>query len=103
MYYTKSHISSYRLSTEVEYNCHMNGSSKLGYIPALDGVRGVAILMVLFFHTLFPVFGAGDLGVDVFFVLSGFLITALVVQEYLRTGSVNLLAFYKRRALRLLP
>lgn len=74
---------------------------RLGYRRWLDGIRGLAILMVLAFHLgLLP---GGSLGVDVFFVLSGFLITALLVEEWQRRGSISLKAFYLRRGMRLLP
>ena len=68
----------------------------------LDAVRGVAILLVLGVHSnqLLP---SGDLGVDLFFVLSGFLITSLIVSEHARTGGVSLRSFYARRARRLTP
>jgi peptidoglycan/LPS O-acetylase OafA/YrhL len=72
-------------------------------VPALDGIRAVAIVAVMLFHTTVPAFGAGYLGVDMFFVLSGYLITTLLVGEYDRTGAVRLRAFYARRALRLYP
>jgi len=73
----------------------------LGYRPWLDGLRGLAILAVLAFHLgLLP---GGFLGVDLFFVLSGFLITSLLVEEWERHGSIRLGRFYLRRALRLLP
>jgi peptidoglycan/LPS O-acetylase OafA/YrhL len=80
---------------------------ELGKRPALDGVRGVAILFVMAFHFrasehALPTRG-GFLGVDVFFVLSGFLITALLVEEHMRSGAIRFSAFYARRALRLLP
>lgn len=74
---------------------------RLGYVRALDGVRGVAILLVIAFH-FFGVTG-GATGVDVFFVLSGFLITTLLLEERAATGYVDLRAFYARRARRLLP
>lgn len=75
---------------------------RLGYRPELDGVRGVAILLVLLHHACpFPI--GGFLGVDLFFVLSGFLITSLLAQEWEKAGSISLKAFYMRRVLRLLP
>ncbi len=73
----------------------------LGYRRWLDGLRGVAILLVLAFH-LGPLPG-GFLGVDVFFVLSGFLITSLLMEEWQSRGAIRLKQFYVRRALRLLP
>ena len=73
----------------------------LGHRPALDGLRGLAVLAVVAHHTsLAP---GGFLGVDVFFVLSGFLITALLLQEHQRSGHIRLSRFYLRRGLRLLP
>jgi peptidoglycan/LPS O-acetylase OafA/YrhL len=75
---------------------------RLGYRPALDGVRALAITLVVLRHaTGFPADGA--LGVDIFFVLSGFLITSLLLDERVRYGAVSLKNFYRRRALRLLP
>src|SRR4051812_42278396 len=76
--------------------------SKLGHVPALDGLRGIAIAIVVGYHAFgFPL--GGWLGVDLFFVLSGFLITTLLLEEHDRTGRVSLRAFYVRRARRLLP
>jgi len=71
--------------------------------PALDGLRGVAVLAVLLYHARVPFVRGGHVGVDVFFVLSGFLITTLLVAEIDTAGRVDVLAFYVRRALRLLP
>lgn len=71
------------------------------HIAPLDGLRGLAVLGVLFFHA--GHLGGGFLGVDLFFVLSGFLITGLLLAETARTGRVDLVAFWGRRARRLLP
>jgi len=76
---------------------------RLGYRPALDGMRGVAILFVMAFHSFADVGQGGFIGVDMFFVLSGFLITTLLLEERDRVGRVSLRLFYARRALRLLP
>src|SRR5258708_31856752 len=72
------------------------------HVPALDGLRGVALLGVLFFHAngLLP---GGYLGVDLFFVLSGYLITSLLLAEQRGTGRIALSAFWVRRARRLFP
>jgi len=75
----------------------------LGYRRGLDGLRGVAIIAVLGLHGLVPGFGGGWLGVDIFFVLSGFLITVLLLEERATCGSISIGRFYGRRALRLLP
>lgn len=79
------------------------GRFRLGYRPELDGLRGVAILAVFAHHLFNRWLPGGFLGVDVFFVLSGFLITYLLVDEWERRGSISLKNFYARRALRLLP
>src|SRR5512140_439474 len=71
--------------------------------PDLEGLRGVAILLVLLFHAGVPGFDGGFVGVDVFFVLSGFLITGLLIRERERSGRIHLAAFYTRRARRILP
>src|SRR5512135_1617795 len=71
--------------------------------PDLEGLRGVAILLVLLFHAGIPGTGGGFVGVDVFFVLSGFLITGLLIRERERSGRIDLPAFYARRARRILP
>jgi len=74
---------------------------RLGYQPALDGLRAVSVLAVMLHHSGLLV--GGWLGVDVFFALSGFLITTLLIEEHRRTGVIGLKRFYVRRALRLLP
>jgi len=73
----------------------------LGYRPSLDGLRGVSILAVMSYHL--GLIRGGFLGVDIFFVLSGFLITTLLTAERIRSGSISFRKFYMRRALRLLP
>jgi peptidoglycan/LPS O-acetylase OafA/YrhL len=79
----------------------------LGYQPALDGLRAVAVLAVLVYHgrgDLDPrIEHGGFLGVDIFFVLSGYLITTLLIAEHERSGRIHLGAFWARRARRLLP
>ncbi len=72
-------------------------------IPALDGIRAVAVALVLADHGGIPGLSGGFLGVDVFFVLSGFLITSLLLDELDRTGRIGLRGFWIRRARRLLP
>ena len=78
------------------------GQFDLGYAPALDGLRGVSILAVIAFNGHMGLSG-GFLGVNIFFVLSGFLITTLLCQEFLQSSKISLKNFYLRRALRLLP
>jgi peptidoglycan/LPS O-acetylase OafA/YrhL len=75
----------------------------LGYRPELDGMRAIAVGLVIAYHSYLGFADGGWLGVDVFFVLSGFLITALLLRERDGRGSVRLNAFYARRMLRLLP
>jgi peptidoglycan/LPS O-acetylase OafA/YrhL len=74
-----------------------------GFRPDLEGLRAVAVVLVLLYHAAVPGFSGGYVGVDVFFVLSGFLITGLLLREVRRTGTVSLPSFYARRARRLLP
>jgi peptidoglycan/LPS O-acetylase OafA/YrhL len=74
---------------------------RLGRRPVLDGLRGIAIVLVMLMHqSLLP---HGYIGVDLFFALSGFLITSLLLEEWGRTGAISLRRFYVRRARRLLP
>jgi peptidoglycan/LPS O-acetylase OafA/YrhL len=72
------------------------------HVPGLDGLRGLAVLGVLLFHSNALLRG-GYLGVDLFFVLSGYLITGILLEERERTGTIDLRAFWTRRARRLMP
>ena len=78
-------------------------AGEMGYLPGLDGVRALAVLGVLLYHGDLTWMQGGFLGVDVFFVLSGFLITSLITEEFERTGRINFGKFYLGRARRLLP
>ena len=69
----------------------------------IEGLRAIAVLAVLLFHAGVPRLEGGYIGVDVFFVLSGFLITSLLVRERESDGGISLGAFYARRARRILP
>lgn len=79
------------------------------HVPSLDGLRAIAVLLVMFYHLELLVPGlrmvapGGFLGVDVFFVLSGFLITSILLKEYSQTARISLSGFYLRRTLRLVP
>ncbi len=75
----------------------------IAYQPALDGVRAFAVTAVLLFHAGYGWMSGGYLGVSVFFTLSGFLITSLLLTEHANRGTVDAKAFYTRRARRLLP
>jgi peptidoglycan/LPS O-acetylase OafA/YrhL len=73
-------------------------------IPALDGLRGIAVLVVMFYHcTIKNLFIGGFIGVDIFFVISGFLITTILLNEWHTKNRIDLKAFYMRRCFRLLP
>ena len=74
-----------------------------GYRPDIEGLRGVAVFLVVAYHSSPRRFHGGFIGVDVFFVISGYLITGLLVREIEKTGRLSLAGFYARRARRLLP
>ncbi|MDH1427678.1 acyltransferase [Comamonas aquatica] len=76
---------------------------KLRYNPALDGLRGIAIVLVLLSHAHVPLFDGAFLGVDLFFVLSGYLITSLLLIEWHTEGRLDYWRFYRRRFFRLMP
>ena len=75
----------------------------LGHIPGLDGIRALSVLAIIAFHTGLNLVPGGYYGVDAFFVLSGFLITSLLVKEWGGTGTIRLRRFWAGRARRLLP
>jgi peptidoglycan/LPS O-acetylase OafA/YrhL len=74
----------------------------MNYRPEIDGLRAVAVVPVILFHAGFGAFGGGYVGVDVFFVISGYLITSIILSEH-AAGRFSLLRFYERRARRILP
>ena len=81
---------------------------KLTYRPEIDGLRAIAVLSVIFYHSDFLFFGrsffqGGFIGVDFFFVISGYLITSLILKELYLTGNFSFKNFYERRARRILP
>ena len=74
-----------------------------GFAPGLEGLRGLAVCVILLYHNDFVWIGGGFLGVSTFFTLSGFLITALLIAEHEHRGRIDLGAFYARRVRRILP
>lgn len=96
-----------RIKTQTESTrrggAHAQPSRGILYMPALDGVRALAVLAVLLYHLDVPWAGGGLMGVTVFFVLSGYLITKLLLVEFTQSGTINFKGFWLRRAKRLLP
>jgi peptidoglycan/LPS O-acetylase OafA/YrhL len=76
---------------------------RLPYMPGIDALRALAVLAVFLYHSDVSWIPGGFLGVDIFFVISGYLITSLLLNEFRRNGHINVLAFWLRRARRLLP
>ena len=81
---------------------------KLIYRPEIDGLRAISVIFVIFYHAEITILGynffdAGFIGVDIFFVISGYLITSLILKELVLTGKFSFLHFYERRARRILP
>ena len=94
------------MSTQTEQGTPAWGTRRgptVPYIPGLDGLRALAVIAVIVYHADSRWLGGGFLGVEVFFVISGYLITLLLVAERERTGSISLGNFWMRRARRLLP
>ena len=95
-------ITIYRLFDAVLiFGLNFSGVYEMRYNPALDGLRAIAIALVLACHT--QLLRGGWVGVDVFFVLSGYLITSILLNELRQTGRISFANFYWRRSLRLLP
>lgn len=80
----------------------MKALKTLSYRPEIDGLRALAVIPVIFFHAGFSFFSGGYVGVDVFFVISGYLITTIILGE-LNSGNFSMVGFYERRVRRILP
>ena len=91
------------VNTTIQRTAPKQEVKKLGYQPALDGLRAISVLAVVFYHADFVLLPGGFLGVEVFFVISGFLITTLLTEERMTKGQIDLKQFWIRRARRLLP
>ena len=87
----------------VRNNVFAGAVQSLDYQPGLDGLRAFAVILVVLYHGRIRGFSNGAIGVDIFFVLSGLLITTLLLVEMSRTGRLFFGSFYIRRARRLLP
>lgn len=87
----------------VKFFSTQRGEANQKYRPDIDGLRALAVLLVILFHVGFTQFSGGYVGVDVFFVISGFLITGIIRDEIHDTGTFQFSRFYTRRAKRLLP
>src|SRR5690242_6238269 len=81
----------------------MDKGTGLGFRPDVQGLRAIAVLVVIAAHAGVSRLPGGFVGVDVFFVISGYLISSLLLAEVGATGRVSLVAFYARRARRILP
>ncbi|MEO5900572.1 MAG: acyltransferase, partial [Ilumatobacteraceae bacterium] len=79
------------------------GPPRMGYAPSLDGLRAISVIAVILYHAGFSWAQGGFYGVEVFFVVSGFLITSLLLEDRERTGRISLRGFWTRRARRLMP
>ncbi|MCC6340449.1 MAG: acyltransferase [Acidimicrobiia bacterium] len=87
----------------LEWNPPRPAISRVPYLPGLDGMRAVAVVAVMVYHANHDWLAGGFIGVEVFFVISGYLITLLLIGEHERSGQIDLKQFWLRRARRLLP
>ena len=87
----------------LEWNPPRQAISRVPYLPGLDGMRALAVVAVMIYHTNNGWLPGGFIGVEVFFVISGYLITLLLIGEHEKTGRIDLKQFWLRRARRLLP
>jgi peptidoglycan/LPS O-acetylase OafA/YrhL len=87
----------------LEWNPPRQAISRVPYLPGLDGMRALAVVAVILYHTNNGWLPGGFIGVEVFFVISGYLITLLLIGEHEKTGRIDLKQFWMRRARRLLP
>lgn len=81
---------------------------KINYRPEIDGLRGIAVIAVVLYHAKFEIFGyqlakGGFIGVDIFFVVSGYLITSIILKELSITSNFSFKHFYERRIRRIIP
>ncbi|WP_116995953.1 acyltransferase family protein [Desertimonas flava] len=90
-------------SRPLEWNPPRAAISRVPYLPGLDGMRAIAVVAVILYHTNNGWVPGGFIGVEVFFVISGYLITLLLIGEHEKTGHIDLKQFWLRRARRLLP
>ena len=81
----------------------VHDKTKMRYMPGLDGLRAIAVLGIIIYHLNRKWLTGGFIGVDTFFVISGYLITSLLLREYEEKGIINLKQFWIRRIKRLLP
>ena len=95
-------MTQYQDTLETRITHPANGQHRR-YIPAVDGLRALGVLTVLFYHLRLPFAKSGLLGVTVFFVLSGYLVTRLLLTEAKTTGTINLKEFLRRRGRRIMP
>ena len=80
----------------------MKNSKIISYRPEIDGLRAISIFAVIFFHTNIKIFSGGFIGVDIFFVISGYLITSIILKQ-INNNKFSIINFYERRARRILP